>query len=332
VLLPLCAVTAAACSSGGSDEGASATAASTVGSTAAPAGTTTAAAPVTVAPVPLSSRLAAEIPIRSADWLAVGPEGLWVKRDDGSLTLVDTATNEVVDTVEIGGEGFCQGLGVAGDGGVWTCSGDDVVRYDPAARSVDRRWTNGKVSDQGQLHPIDGRIWVGTGDSRTLAGLDPVGTTPDISFVLPVRVSDVGVCDDELWVTSQGESRVLRIDPVTGDVLVDAPLDGARALACAGDVWAVGAREAVRLDPTSGARLAEVPIADGGDGVAIGEGSVWVRATSPFLTRIDRDSGEVIETFSSPEAPSIGDIVVTAGSVWTTASDHDVLFRLSGET
>ena len=33
-----------------------------------------------------------------------------------------------------------------------------------------------------------------------------------VTFPLPLRLSDVGVCADQLWVVSEGENRVIRLE------------------------------------------------------------------------------------------------------------------------
>jgi hypothetical protein len=55
---------------------------------------------------------------------------------------------------------------------------------------------------------------------------------------------------------------------------------------------------------------------------------VWVRAAEPFLTQVSRAEGTVQQRYSSPDAPSIGDIAVAFGSVWTSASEDSTVLRL----
>ena len=279
---------------------------------------------------PLAPHLAARLSMATGpSWMVAAPDGLWVKADDGSISRVDTTTNKVMQSV-VEPDGYCQGIG-ASPRAVWTCSGRDVLRYDLAERRVTYRWTGHKVSDQGEFPLIDGRIWLGAGDARTLQGIDPDRAGPDVSFAIPVRVTDVGVCTDQLWVVSEGENRAIRVDPTNGKVLLDVPLDGARALACNGEVWAAGSKEAIRIDPENGRVLARVPVT-GGMGVAIGDHFVWIRAATPFLAQIDRSTSAEVAAYSFDEAPSAGDVTIAGGAVWLCTSEEGVIARVDGGT
>jgi len=57
--------------------------------------------------------------------------------------------------------------------------------------------------------------------------------------------------------------------------------------------------------------------------------AAWVRLEDGFLYRIDPGSNQLIEQIKTDESLSIGSILVTPDSIWTTASDDDLLIRLS---
>jgi streptogramin lyase len=86
-----------------------------------------------------------------------------------------------------------------------------------------------------------------------------------------------------------------------------------------------------RIDPADGALTAEV--ATGGSLEVTGcmaatPEAIWVRATDPFLVRIDPATGNVIETIDVPRGSD--DVAVAFGSVWTT-SEHGQVLRLDPE-
>ena len=57
--------------------------------------------------------------------------------------------------------------------------------------------------------------------------------------------------------------------------------------------------------------------------------AVWVRLEDGFLYRIDPASNELMEQIKTDQSLSIGSILVTPDSIWTTAGDDDLLVRLS---
>ena len=107
---------------------------------------------------------------RWPDWLAVDEHGVWAKDGNGSVVLIDPATNVIVATVDVdvGGE-LCQGLG-AGDGSIWACSGPDVARIDASHPEVLSVIPVGKTDTQGNLGVSDGQVWILIGDGSRLHG------------------------------------------------------------------------------------------------------------------------------------------------------------------
>src|SRR5262245_55880673 len=140
---------------GGDDDDADDPAASTAvspgttsGSTVSPTTATPSSAPATTV-MPTEGLIAAIEVLGSPDWLATDEHGLWVKLDNSSVVLIDPATNQIVDTVDLAGD-LCQGLG-AGDGSIWACSDTDVARIDATYHDVLAVIPAGKAASQGEL-------------------------------------------------------------------------------------------------------------------------------------------------------------------------------------
>jgi hypothetical protein len=64
-----------------------------------------------------------------------------------------------------------------------------------------------------------------------------------------------------------------------------------------------------------------------GGGLAVASDAVWLRTDGRFLRRIDPATAAVIEEIQAPEK-SGGSVLVAFGSVWATAYDDEVLYRL----
>jgi streptogramin lyase len=261
------------------------------------------------------------------DWLALDDRGIWVQRGSGELTLVDPETTEVVGTADLGSTELCQGIG-ASYGAVWTCVGSDVVRVDPATFEVVARFKIKKQAVQGHMVGAFGRVWVLTSDGSNLVGIDPATDTVATEFELPARCSDVTVGDDVLWLPCNVDDRVIKLDPASGEVLLDVDVPNPLQVAVDGDVWVGTAGTTVQLDPENGEILLEADAGAAPDGGIVLEGdSVWVHNAEDFLIELDRSSGARLRQITA-DVVSGGDMMVVDGQLWVSAYDDQYLFRI----
>lgn len=258
------------------------------------------------------------------DWMAADDRGVWVKHDSGELLLLDPETQQELGSVDVSDD-LCQGIG-ASYGAIWTCSGSDVVKVDPGSLEVEATFPVKKQAVQGHLVGAFDRVWVLTSDGSSLVGLDPVADEVALEVALPARCTDVAAGEAGLWLPCAVDDRVLQLDPTSGEVLQDLPVDNPVGIAVDADVWVATATSTVRLDPGSGAVLAEVDVGAAPDGSVMSDDeSVWVRNGEDFLFRIDRDSETRAEQFTA-DVTSGGDVLVVDGLIWTTAFDDAALF------
>jgi hypothetical protein len=306
-----------------------ATTGATVATTVASTSASTSVAVATTQPLPTEGLIAEIEVLGGPDWLAVDDQGVWAKNDNGSVVLIDPATNAIVDTVDVdvGGE-LCQGLG-AGDGSVWACSGPDVARIDASFPEVLSVIPVGKTFTQGNLGVAEGQVWTLIGDGSTLHGY--LTDTQDLwsRIALPVRGTDLAVGEAGLWVISTVDGAVIHVDMDTGRVLdridVQAPVD----ITVDSGVWIGAQTESVRVDVASGTIDLRIPVGTGDDGsIATTPGEVWIQNVEPLMTRIDRDTGAVIATYTG-EVTNGGDSVYAFGSIWTSAYDDAKIFRFA---
>jgi hypothetical protein len=275
--------------------------------------------------------------VPSVDWLEVDDHGVWAKVEPGTVIYrIDPRTNEVADEITVGDE-QCQGLGV-GDGSIWSCSGPDVARVDPSTNEVVARFAVGKAYSQGELAVAAGKAWLLQGDGSSIVPVDTATDMAEAPIALPWRGTDVGSGPSGVWVVSAIDDVVMHLDPQTQTIASTVELIAPTAVAVdEQDVWVVAAQETVRIDPATGEITLTVPVGGGSTGdIALTADTVWLRDTARFITRIDRDSGEVIEDANSAvyaeiaaRLTSSGDIVAGFGSIWTSAYDDTRLFRIS---
>ena len=280
----------------------------------------------------MAERQRAEIAITgNPDWLASDDTSLYVKTDSGSVVVVDPASNRVVRTLPTGASGLCQGLGVA-FGSVWTCSpdasgaSDEVVRLNPRSGKVLARLSVAKRPDQGHLEAAAGRLWVIT--DAGLAGIDPATNKSDPPLELGVSGTALVAEDDTVWVSSLADGTVVQVDVTARSVVARATgLDGPRELAIGDQIWVLTRAGLVALDRDGLHQTGVVPTGATTCGVAATPDAVWVSDTVPFLRQIDPASRTVSEAVTT-DTSSCGDVRAAHGSIWATASNDDVLYRL----
>jgi hypothetical protein len=303
---------------------------------------------------PLADRLEAEIAVEgSPDWPLAAFDSLWVLAPDlplvdnsatPNLIRIDPTTNEVAATIPLP-DRLCQGF-TATEDAIWACSADALVRIDPATNSI----TDMVPIEGGQLfyRPAAGAgmVWfLGSGAfaGDTVVGLDP-GAKSTRTFPQSGSVGGMTYAFDALWLTIPGKGAVAKFDPVTEETeIVTTDLPNPLGIVAGPDsLWvslhganddeaAPGDTQLVRIDPESGAVTAEFEIGGSpktGVEAWAGEESVLVRSTTPWLTKIDPATNEIVETITGGE-PVQGPLAAGFDSMWTVNIEHDNVFRLS---
>jgi hypothetical protein len=296
--------------------------------------------PTPMSIVPFEERLLATFDIKYPDELAFVQGFIWVKTDDGHVIQVDPATNSVVGDIKVDTTSdpyhYCQGLGTDGEN-IWACSasGDednrtiDVVRIDPSAKSIIETVKVGKIFDQFKMPFLLNKIWVLSGNGDKLVGIDITTNQPSPAIDLGVRCFQVEAVGKSLLVTCRLDNLVLRIDPEKMEVTERLTFTSPRNIAATENgIWLSHDNAVVRLDTESLNPIITFTKLFNADIFATKE-AVWVRLEDGFLYQIDPASNKLIEQIQNDQTLSIGSILVTPDSIWTTASDDNLLIRLS---
>lgn len=132
-----------------------------------------------------------------------------------------------------------------------------------------------------------------------------------------------------LWLPCNIDDRVLKLEPTSGEVLLDVAVPNPAQVAVDGsEVWVGTASTAFKLDPDTGATLIE---ADAGTapegGLVLDAGSVWVHNGDDFLVELDRQTGERLRQITA-DVTSGGDMIALDGMLWVAAFDDQILFRI----
>ncbi len=254
------------------------------------------------------------------------------------MVRVDPRTNKVVGRIRLDEPGLdfrrhCQGLGTDGES-LWTCAMNaktaPIVRIDPATGKVVEKFAVDKHYDQLWLPYASGRIWVLTNAGHTLTGLRPGGDVKNLQLELVgAQVTGSG---GALLVTSTLDDTVSRIDAETGKLLNKATVSRPTAVsATKSDAWVATTEGLVRMDAETLAPKTTYKILSGqnADDVLATDDEVWVRVKGKFLYRIDPRSGAITDQITADPLLSGGSVLLTDGSVWTTAYDNRLLLRVS---
>jgi predicted Ser/Thr protein kinase len=176
------------------------------------------------------------------------------------------------------------------------------------------------------------RIWVGSARSDRLIGIPADGKGANRTLRLPWHggTTSIAAGFGSLWVTNGSQSRVVRINPVTGAMQGDRAVGTGEAVVVAtgeGAVW-VGRRAIKSTDPPSsiikvdprGGKTTEIPFGEEGvSWIATGGNYVWVpNRRRQKLSRITPRTGE-------RKSATIGGgkhrAVFGANQVWVTNYD-----------
>ena len=136
-----------------------------------------------------------------------------------------------------------------------------------------------------------GGVWVDIQNIKSIVRVDAATNTVGLLVPLEGWVASDGT---EVWIGidggSNGPSKVMRIDPVSGEVITTVALDSPGVV-----------------------------------GLAVGLGSVWVSGNG--LTQIDAATGDIVQHLDTQGDD--GNVVVAGGSVWVAADDKPYVLRVS---
>lgn len=235
---------------------------------------------------------------------------LWVTSPGANVLLkIDPLTGEVVDEIDLGA--FVSDLRVAA-GSLWFHGKDgELIRLDPDSGTETASF---KFGDNnvfvGDIAEFDGQVWVTRDTSRFVAGggglatfvvesellrIDPesnriagrasLGSTFARGPVNPV-VGELEASEDGLWMSRTYENRLLLLEPLSGEILLQFPIAAFETVwefaVVDGDLWAGDLNESqmIWIDPESRERQL-FDLGTETSFVGGGFGSAWVPVAGP---------------------------------------------------
>ena len=222
---------------------------------------------------------------KTADWVAITPAAVWAgSTGPNALHRIDPRTNKRVATVELAGEP-CSGLAV-GFGSVWVplCGKPaTLARVDASRNVVTALFEAGPAGPEGGVTTSTDSVWVVTDKDGSLARIDPDTGTVRQTVRVPAGSYNPRFYEGRVWVTRADGAEITAVDAATGAVL-----------------------GTTRTGP--GPRF-----------LASGASSIWtLNQGDGTLTRIDIHSRQATQTIALGTPGHGGDITFAAGLVWTS--------------
>ena len=278
--------------------------------------------------------LEADIEVGVGPNAVVGGFGsIWVSDHTGStVTRIDPATNEVLETIVTAGEPT--GI-VPGHGSIWTYGAlaHVVNRIDPRTNKVVAKIKIDSIGT-GIIGGVDldGSMWF-PGEEGNVFRIDP--TTNKV--IATVRVSrttcsgNIAGGEGSLWWGCGG--RIVRIDPATNTVGQTIKLGkGAHSPAVGnGALWVplLEAGSIARVDPGTGKVTDTFKVGEAVDQLRVTPDELWVRVDDDELVSVDAKTLEVTQRYRLPGAQVPGGgITVAFGSVWAVNFSYHSVWRI----
>ncbi len=158
---------------------------------------------------------------KTADWVAITPDAVWAgSTGPNAVHRIDPRTNELIATVELTGEP-CSGLAV-GFGSVWIplCGKPSTLaRIDAARNVVSAVFQAGPAGSEGGVTVSTDSVWVITDKDGSLARIDPDTGTVRQTVRVPAGSYNPRFYEGLVWVTRADGAEITAVDAATGAVL-----------------------------------------------------------------------------------------------------------------
>jgi virginiamycin B lyase len=223
-------------------------------------------------------------------YATTGAGSVWqTDYENNAVLRIDPASGKLLAKIPVG----LQPLGVVVTAGsVWVADehSEAVTRVDPKTNRVVATIVIGAPGPAGpqMMTAGPGGVWVDVPNMGEVVRIDAATNTVGLRLPLEGPVASDG---KEVWISvdpgSDGPSKVVRIDPVSGKVITEVDMEtGSGSLAIGlGSVW-VNSGGMTRIDEATGRIVGRLAIDEGGNVVVAG-GSVWVTADDhPYVLRI----------------------------------------------
>jgi YVTN family beta-propeller protein len=167
-------------------------------------------------------------------------------------------------------------------------------------------------------------------DAHTVGVIDAEAAGIEAQIPIGSRPGAIAAGGGFLWVASEADGTVSRIDPETHDVQTLEVSDSATGVGYGGgSVWVTNgeARTVAQIDPDTLALVQRIEVGNGPGPVAVGKGAVWVANTlDGTVSRIDLAGRAAMQTI--PVGADPAGVAVSTGGVWVTSEATGAVLRV----
>lgn len=159
----------------------------------------------------------------------------------------------------------------------------------------------------------------------------------DTGLAEPSGETNVVAGAGSVWVPSNAEGEITRIDPRTDETIARIKVAAGTAFQAFGEgaLWAVASGESLlqRVDPATNEVTGSVKLGDTPGFLAAGGGAVWVQEQGDgTVAKVDPKSLEVVARVEVGDNLKYGDIDVADGKVWLRTTDDQTFVVIDAAT
>jgi streptogramin lyase len=292
-----------------------------------------AAASVRTAPIGELTPLATLHLGKTADWVAITPDAVWVgSTGPDAVHRIDPQTNRVVATVNLRGAP-CAGL-ATGFGSLWIplCGKTKMLaKVNLNSNELAPLIKIGPAAPEGGITTSPDGVWLVRDKHGSLARIDPVTGTIRQTVRTPAGSYNPFYSEGQIWVTRAAGSELTSVDAASGTLGASVRTGpGPRFLtAGAGAVWTLnqGDGSLTRIDMATRQVTATIALGTPGHGgdISFGNGVVWTTMPKVPLMAIDAATGTLLCRWIGPGGDSLG---IGHGAIWLTDYNRGTISRI----
>ncbi|MEO0590946.1 MAG: YncE family protein [Pseudomonadota bacterium] len=159
----------------------------------------------------------------------------------------------------------------------------------------------------------------------------------DTGLAEPRGETNVVAGAGSVWVPTDAEGKISRIDPQTNEVIAQIDVVAGTFFLAFGEgaLWAVASGENLmqRIDPETNEVTGTVKLGEQPGFLTAGEGAVWVQEQGDgTVAKVDPESLEILARTKVGESLLYGDIDAADGKVWLRTTDDQTFVVIDAET
>ena len=259
---------------------------------------------------------------KTADWVAITPDAVWVgSTGPFAVHRIDPASGKRLATVLLRGEP-CAGLAL-GFGSLWVplCGPKPgLAKVDVVTNRLTGTFDVAPAAAEGGIATSDDSVWMVVDNKGSLARIDPQSGVTRQTIRIPRGSFNPRYHDGAIWITRSAAAEVTILDIASGKLSTIPTGPGPRfSTEGAAAMWTLnqGDGSLTRIDsaPDHATRTVALGTPGQGGDIAFGAGAIWTTMPKTPLAATDAASGTLRCQWVGPGGDSLG---VGHDAIWLT--------------